>query len=93
MSQPKQLIVVVDRVEVGKASLEADDGRRFERPAKSFAFPLSEGAVLRVDLDSAGRLQWKTAVRDLGEESRRRGELGERMDRLRGADGGGDIKL
>jgi hypothetical protein len=93
MSEPKQIVVVVDRVEGGKASLEADDGRRYERPAKGFAFAISEGAVLRVDVDSAGRLRWKTAVRDLSEEARRRHALGARMDKLRATDDGGDVKL
>jgi hypothetical protein len=93
MSAPKEVVVVVDRIEGDKVSLEADDGRRFERPAKGFPFPLSEGAVLRIDLDSAGRLRWRTAVRDLGEEARRRSALGARMDKLRAADDGGDVKL
>jgi hypothetical protein len=93
MSVPKEMIVVVDRVEGGTASLEADDGRRFERAAKGFGFPVSEGAVLRVNVDATGRPRWKTAVRDLGEEARRRSALGARMDKLRASDDGGDVKL
>ncbi len=52
-----------------------------------------EGAVLRVKLDAEGNPEWEDAVRDRGEERRRRAEVAKRVRRLERGDRGGDIKL
>jgi hypothetical protein len=52
-----------------------------------------EGAVLRVKLDADGVPQWEDAVRDRGEERRRRAAAADRLRRLGRKDRGGDVEL
>ena len=48
-----------------------------------------EGAVLRVKLDAAGEPLWEDAVRDRGEERRRRAAAAKELRRLERGDRGG----
>jgi hypothetical protein len=93
MTPPRQIIVVVDRVEGTIAILEADDGREFQLAPRELRPRAVEGQVYRVDLDADGSPLWKTAVADEKERDRRMKELDARMKRLRRRDPGGDIEL
>ena len=77
------VIVVVD--EKGRAT----DVPSVRLPARA----RGEGAVLRVPLDSAGTPRWEDAVRDRGEERRRRAMMAARIERLKRSDPGGDVEL
>ena len=76
-------MVVVD--EAGRAM----NIRANQLPTKSRV----EGAVLRVKLDADGVPQWEDAVRDRGEERRRKAATAKRIRRLERRDPGGDIEL
>lgn len=77
------VIVVVD--EAGRAT----DVPSARLPARARA----EGAVLRVPIDGTGAQRWEDAVRDRGEERRRRAMMAERIERLKRTDPGGDVEL
>ena len=76
-------IVVID--EAGRAI----DVQSARLPARA----RGEGAVLRVPIDANGTPRWGDAVRDRGEERRRRALIAARIERLKRTDPGGDIKL
>ena len=60
--------------------------------ATQLGIAVTEGMVVRVPLRD-GAPRWAEAVRDEGEEARRRAEMEGRTRRLRRADPGGDLEL
>ena len=89
----KPLTVAIDRIEGTTAVAEADDGRQFEAPVKSFKERPREGMIYRVPLDRSGKPDWANAISDPAEESKRKADVADRMNRLRKRDPGDDIKL
>jgi hypothetical protein len=84
----------VDRKEGDVVVVVDEDGRVTDVPSVRLpAQARREGAVLRVPLDSAGMPSWEDAVRDRGEERRRRAMMAARIERLKRTDPGGDIEL
>jgi hypothetical protein len=89
-----RVTLTVDRLEARVALLIDDDGR--EREVARRRLPKDarrEGAVLRVEIDADGGLDWTTAAVDAEEEKRRLADARERLERLRGRDPGGDVVL
>lgn len=87
------LIVTIDRVERSTAMVELNEGRLVPVPVKRFPATPREGEVYRVPLDDKGDPVWSLAVRDRGEEERRKHDVGGRIDALRKRDAGGDVEL
>jgi len=87
------MIVAIDRVERAIAVAESDDGRRFEVPVARFKAAPREGRIYRVPVDGKGEPQWEKSVADDDEMQRRKKALGDRVERLRKKDPGGDVKL
>jgi len=83
----------VDRLEGDLLVLIDDDGRQVEQPVRTIPFRVKEGMVLRVPLDAQGQPDWRHAVRDEEERQRRLDEARARLERLRGQDPGGDVRL
>jgi hypothetical protein len=87
-------VFAVDRCEGTTVVVVDDAGRTMEvNAARLPARTAVEGAVLRVPLDGAAAPRWEAAVRDRGEERRRRAMLGERITKLMRSDPGGDVVL
>lgn len=91
---PASVLVVVDRREGDVIVVVDENGGATDVPASELPrSSRAEGAVLRVPIDGSGVRRWNEAVRDRGEERRRRAGIAERIDRLRRTDPGGDIEL
>ena len=85
---------MVDRRENDVIIIVDEAGRAMDVPsARLPAKARAEGAVLRVPLDHEGLPRWKEAVRDRGEERRRRARVAQRIERLKRSDPGGDVEL
>ena len=92
--QTGHVVFVVDRREAGVVVLVDDSGKVAEIDATSLpAECRTEGAVLRVPLDSTSVPIWGRATRDKAEEKRRLQLNADRLDRLRRKDPGGDVSL
>ena len=84
----------VDRNEGDVIVVVDEDGRATDVPSPRLpAHARREGAVLRVPLGSEGTPRWEDAVRDRGEERRRRAMMAARIERLKRTDPGGDVEL
>lgn len=84
----------VDRKEGDVIVVVDEDGRTTDVPsARLPAQARREGAVLRVPLGSEGTPRWEDAMRDRGEERRRRAMMAARIERLKRSDPGGDVEL
>ena len=94
MSVKRLPIFVVDRREGSLMVVVDAEGRSTNISANRLPTKARvEGAVLRVVLDADGNPLWEDAVRDRGEERRRRAETAKRIRRLERGDRGGDIDL
>jgi hypothetical protein len=92
--QDKSTILVVDRREGHVVVLVDDSGKAVEVDAATLpADCRSEGAVLRVPLDSGSQPAWASAIRDRTEEKRRLQINAARLSKLRRGDPGGDVSL
>jgi hypothetical protein len=90
----KSTILVVDRREGHSVVLVDDSGRVIEVDAATLpADCRSEGAVLRVPLDSGSQPVWASAIRDRSEEKRRLQINAARLSKLSRGDSGGDVSL
>ncbi|HEX4628205.1 MAG TPA: DUF3006 domain-containing protein [Gemmatimonadales bacterium] len=83
----------VDRMEGEIAVLVADDGAARDVPGHALPMRVAAGLVLRVRLVANGEPQWSTATIDDTERARRLRQAGERLERLRRTDPGGDVVL
>ena len=84
----------VDRKEGDVIVVTDEKGRATDVPsARLPAQARREGAVLSVPLGSEGTPRWEDAVRDRGEERRRRAMMAARIERLKRGDPGGDVEL
>jgi hypothetical protein len=88
----EERIYVVDRVEGGNAVLIGDDRSEQLLPLRDLPPGTAEGTVLRVRTRGSD-VDWKSAIADAAEQSRRVESAQRRMDQLRKADPGGDLKL
>ena len=84
---------VIDRIEGSTAVIVADDGREFEVPRRALPQDVSEGAVLRLNLDHPVTGDWSAAAVDETEQARRQRQARKTLDRLKRSDPGGDIEL
>lgn len=85
---------VIDRREGDVIVIIDDAGRSTDVPSERLPAKVRvEGAVLRVPLDTGGTPRWEDAVRDRGEERRRRAMIAKRIERLGRTDPGGDVEL
>lgn len=92
---PRVLSVVIDRIEGAVALLADDRGGGITLPLDRLppGHAWTEGLVIRVPLDTAGRPDWRSAQPDHAETRRRLQEGAEALERLRERDPGGDVKL
>jgi hypothetical protein len=94
MPLDKFTILVVDRRDGHVVVLVDDSGRVIEVDAATLpADCRSEGAVLRVPLDSGSQPAWASAIRDRSEENRRLQINAAQLSKLRHGDPGGDVSL
>ena len=94
---PVEHVYVVDRIE-GEGSrrvavLVGDDSSIVEVSKGLLGPNAVEGAVLRVAWSADGAPNWRSAIRDLAEEDRRKNEAALRLRKFSAADPGGDVKL
>jgi hypothetical protein len=83
---------VVDRLEGSHAVLEGAPDQAISIQCSVVPFKLSEGLVLVVPIIN-GAFDWSASKADHDETRRRLKEASQRMENLRAADPGGDIKL
>lgn len=84
--------LVVDRIEGVHAILVTDEGKENSIEINRVPFELTEGLVIRVPTEG-GALDWPQATADHEETRRRLGQAARRMQDLRKADPGGNVKL
>jgi hypothetical protein len=90
---PEATLWVIDDIESGVARLEDPAGRFFELPASWLPLGSAAGDVLRVTVNSTGQGAALALHRDDEEARRRLDEAGDRLERLRKRDPGGNIDL
>lgn len=84
---------VIDRFEGSTAVIVADDGREFEVPRRALPEDVSEGTVMRLNLDNPVTGDWSAAAVDEAEQARRQRQARKTLDRMKRSDSGGDIEL
>jgi hypothetical protein len=89
----REAFYTVDRLEGDVAVLVGDEGVVLDVPRGTLPLKVGEGVVLRVRLTSEGKPDWSSATRDDAERERRLKEAGQRLERLRKSDPGGDVVL
>src|SRR3954462_12981617 len=93
-SHERSMFFVVDRKEGGVVVLVDETEKATDVDAAMLpADCRSEGAVLRVPLDSASQPAWGLATRDRAEERRRLEANADRLAKLRHGDPGGNVSL
>ncbi len=84
-------LYVVDRIEGEVEVLIDEDQRSVDAPLDRFQVPLHEGLALRVPIGDKGAPQWGKAEIDRREAEMQEAE--EMLEKLRGRDAGGDVKV
>lgn len=84
---------VIDRIEGSTAVIIADDGREFDVPRRALPEDVSEGTVLRLNLENPVTGDWSAAAVDDAEQARRGRQARKTLDRMQRSDPGGDIEL
>ena len=84
----------VDRREAEFLVLVDEQGASLDVPANALPPGCRRaGSVLDVPVNGGGQPQWKRATRNNAEEERRLREARAELERLRGTDPGGDVRL
>ena len=94
MTAPNTVRYTVDRRESRFLVLIDEHGASVDVPADAIPPDCRRaGTVLDTPLGASGQPQWKRASRNRQEEERRMREATAQLERLRGTDPGGDVKL
>ncbi|MGH7676984.1 MAG: DUF3006 family protein [Gemmatimonadaceae bacterium] len=84
----------VDRREAEFLVLVDEQGAWLDVPARALPSDCRRaGTVLDVPVNGGGQPHWKRATRNKAEEERRLREARAQLERLRGTDPGGDVKI
>ena len=83
----------VDRLDASTVVLVDDEGRSTALPKSRFCLTLEEGLILFVPIDGSGTPDWYAARGDHAATDEITQEAQHDLDRLRGRDPGGDVKL
>ncbi len=83
----------VDRIDAGTVVLVDEDGRSTALPKSRFCLTLEEGMILFVPVDGSGTPDWYASRGDHAAADEITQEAQDDLDKLRGRDPGGGVKL